>query len=102
MRDADLPLFEWQPPCKVVLFPLVNRIGKVRHTAAILSRKHGEDATLYWKQVVASNRKHMARVGLSEVQAELEICAFFDAVRDEIVRMGFERRSGGDYPGGAA
>lgn len=51
MHDADLPLFNWQPPVKVLVFPLINRVGKVRKTAAILSRKHGEDAILYWKQV---------------------------------------------------
>jgi hypothetical protein len=97
MSVHDLPLFAWEPPKQILLFPLTRRVGKIRHTALKLASKHGDDAELYWKQVVASQRKHLQRVGLSPVEADEEIVAFFDAVQAEIGRMSFDR-----YPGGAA
>lgn len=95
LRD-DLPLFAWKPARQVLLFPLINRVGKVRHTASKLARKHGDEAALYWKQVVASNRKHLARVGLSDDEIDAELRTFFDAVQAELVRISyFDRSSGG-------
>lgn len=102
MRDADLPLFAWTPPCKVILFPLVNRVGKVRHTAGLLSQKHGEDAALYWKQVVSANRKHLSRVGLGDDEIVVELRAFHDAVQAELVRMTYAGRGSSHDPRGAA
>lgn len=95
MQRDDLPLFAWQPPVQVLLFPLVNRIGKVRHTARKLAGKHGDDAALYWKQVTSSQRKHLERVGLSPVEIDAELRSFFDAVQHEMVRQSYSDRSGG-------
>lgn len=103
MRHADdLPLFRWRPLVKVLLFPLTKRVGKIRHTARKLAGKHGDDAALYWKQVVASNRKHLERVGLSDDKIEAEIRAFFEAVQGEINRMAYEGPNSGQRPGGGA
>lgn len=102
MSVHDLPLFTWQPPKQILLFPLARRVGKIRHTAAKLASKHGDDAELYWKQVVASQRKQLLRVGLSLVEADEEIIAFFDAVSSEIFRIDGSDSTAGDYPGGAA
>ncbi|NVP55982.1 DUF6074 family protein [Mycoplana rhizolycopersici] len=99
MRDDDLPLLSWTPPCKVILFPLVKRVGKVRHTAQLLSSKHGEDAILYWKQVMAANRKHLTRIGLDQDDIEAELGSFHEAVHSEMVRLAY---CGGRGNGGAA
>ncbi len=99
MRDAGLPLFNWQPPVKVLVFPLINRVGKVRKTAAILSRKHGEDAALYWKQVTTANRKHLFRIGLDDAAVEAQLQSFHDAVQSEIIRQQYV---GSNNPKGAA
>ena len=99
MRDDDMPLFNWDPPVKILLFPLVNRVGKVRKTASILSRKHGDEADLYWKQIVAGNRKHLARIGLSEKAIESELLSFHQAVHAEMVRQAYRGSTGS--PGGA-
>lgn len=97
-RDI-LPLFNWQQPCKVILFPLINRVGKVRRTAQLLSSKHGEDAVLYWKQVMAANRRHLTRVGLDEQAINTELRSFHDAVQSEMIRQAY---SGGRGNGGGA
>ncbi len=99
MSTPDLPLFSWSPACTVILFPLTKRIGKVRHTAGILAQKRGDDATLYWKQVVAANRKHLSRIGLDEASIETELRSFHDAVQGEMVRQAY---AGGHGSGGAA
>ncbi len=102
MRENDLPLFAWQPPKQVLLFPLTRRVGKVRQTAGKLLHKHGDDADLYWKQVLAANRKHLERVGLLPHEVDEQLRAFFDAVQGEVNRLAYERVSRGDFPGGAA
>jgi hypothetical protein len=53
MTDSDLPLFAWQPPKQILLFPLTKRIGKVRHTATKLKEIGGryyafEDDLIFW------------------------------------------------------
>ena len=95
MSERDLPLFRWTPPVKVIVFPLVKRVGKVRHTAKMLAGKHGDDATLYWKQVVAANRRHLQRIGLSQPVIESELRAFFDAVQGELVRIAYVGKNSG-------
>lgn len=95
MSHDTLPLFRWQPPCKVLIFPLHKRVRKVRHTAAMLFERHGEDAELYWKQVAAANRKHFERIGLSDDQARAELEAFSQAVHAEMTRISMIHRDKG-------
>lgn len=66
---------------------MTMRVGKIRHTAEKLSQKTGCDADLYIKQVTASGRKHLKRLGLTDEEVESEICAFFDAVHNEVNRL---------------
>ena len=92
----DLPLFHWRPSRKVLFFPLQKRAGKIRHTASRLFDKHGDDAVLYWKQVLAGLRKHFQHIGLSEDEAHAETVAFEDAVRREMNRLALaQSQSGG-------
>jgi hypothetical protein len=95
MQRDDLPLFQWQPPVKVIVFPLKRRLGKIRHTANLLLGKRGDDADLYWKQVIAANRKHLERVGLDENEIGAELQAFFDAVQGELVRLTYAGKNSG-------
>lgn len=95
MKKNDLPLMQWQQPCKVLMFPLHKRIGKVRRTASLLLSKHGEDAELYWKQVAAANRKHFERIGLSDEQSRIEFEAFSQAVHSEMTRLSLTQRDTG-------
>lgn len=94
-EHASLPLFRWQPPRQVILFPLIKRVGKVRHTARKLLGKHGEEADLYWKQVTAANRKHLERVGLPADEIDHQLREFFDAVQGELRRLTYCGRGTG-------
>ncbi|MGQ5719083.1 DUF6074 family protein [Pseudochrobactrum asaccharolyticum] len=84
MSENKLTLLDWQPEPKVLVFPLDARIGKVRHTASLLYKKHGEDAELYWKQVIAANRKHLIRIGLTAEQQHEQLSGFSRAVQQEL------------------
>ena len=92
MKRDRLPLFAWQPPRQVLLFPLTKRVGKIRRTAQILSGKHGDDAPIYWKQIVSAARRHLLRIGLTEEEIEVQLREFFDAVQAEIVRLAYSGR----------
>lgn len=84
MSRSKLPLLDWQPEPKVLVFPLDARIGKVRRTASLLFKKQGEDADLYWKQVIAANRKHLIRIGLTDEQQHVQLSGFSRAVQQEL------------------
>jgi hypothetical protein len=63
----------------------------------MLATKHGDEAELYWKQVLAGIRKHLDRVGVSKQEADREIRSFFDAVQAELLILTYRsQRPGGD------
>lgn len=73
-------------PRKILLFPMVNRVAKIRHAANQLAEKGTGSGELYRRQLVSAMRKQLFRVGLSEGEAEAEIGTFMDAVAAELVR----------------
>jgi hypothetical protein len=74
-------------PCKVILFPESRRVGKIRHTAEMLSQKHGNAAAAYWRQVVNGLAAQLDRGGASPGERDSELRTFFDCVQAELVRM---------------
>jgi hypothetical protein len=94
MTIETLPLLAWRPPCLVLVFPMDRRVGKVRHVAQTLSGKTGDDAQIYWKQVVTASRRQLSRVGLSDEGVDAEINALFRAVQSEMTRQFFENNGG--------
>jgi hypothetical protein len=38
-KHSSLPLFAWQPPCKLIPFPLIHRVGKIRDVAFKMMEK---------------------------------------------------------------
>ena len=94
MSRSKLPLLDWQPEPKVLVFPLDARIGKVRRTASLLYKKQGEDADLYWKQVIAANRKHLIRIGLTAEQQHEQLSGFSNAVQHELNAIATSRGGG--------
>ncbi len=67
-NDVDtLPLFKWkQPDCRLIPFPMVNRIGRIRDTAAKMIDKPTEkSAEHYRRQVDEAMTTQFSKIGLS-------------------------------------
>lgn len=86
---------------ELLLFPLTKRVGKIRHTADLLSQRHGKDADAYWKQVRTALQKQLARVSIEGPEADQHIRQFSEAVQAELVRRNFEPTQSGQ-PGESA
>ncbi len=103
MRDGDLPLFAWQPPCKLIAFPLIKRIGKIRRCAEVLEGKHGKDAEGYWRQQVRYMAEQLERTGCGPDEVRRQVAEFQQAVQCEMVRRSYEGQPIGNHdPRGAA
>ncbi|MBB3913873.1 DUF6074 family protein [Rhizobium fabae] len=104
MRDNDLPLFAWQPPCKLIIFPMEARIGKIRDVALkMLDKTTDRHADWYRKQVTEALLLHLEKIGLPEDEQDEQLGAFWTKVEQEIVRMAYGRSgAGSNDPRGAA
>lgn len=99
-RETELPLFSWQPPKKFVVFPLVNRVGKVRDVAAkMLARTTERSIRHYRKQVDDGLTAQLERIGLGEAEIDRQLDLFWQAVDQEMHRQSYEYS---DTPGGSA
>lgn len=96
---GDLPLFAWRPPCQIVAFPLVNRVGKIRDVASKLLDKTTERHADYYRcQVNEGLVRHLEKVGLSRSSIDRELDRFWHEVELEVARQSYR----GHRPGGAA
>lgn len=94
MCDSDLPLFAWQPPKKIVVFPLANRVGKVRDVARKLIDKTTErGANHYRRQVEEPIVLHLRACELDEYEIGQQLTIFWHQVEIEMTRLAY--RSGG-------
>jgi hypothetical protein len=103
MRDSDLPLFVWQAACKIIPYPMINRVGKIRDVASkLLDKQTDRHAEYYCKQVTDALIGQFQRIGLSEEQQDEQIGAFWSKVDQEVSRLRHKSSSGNNNPKGAA
>jgi hypothetical protein len=89
-NDADnLPLFAWkQPECRLIPFPMVNRIGRIRDTAAkMLDKPTEKSAEHYRRQVDEAMTAQLSKIGLLAEVIEVERADFWKAVDAEMARQ---------------
>ena len=99
-RNHDLPLFAWQPPSKIIVFPLVNRVGRIREVAVkMMDKTTDRHAESYRDQVTAGLIKQLGKIGLSEMDVDEQLGAFWEEVRLEMIRLAYR---GHDTGGTAA
>ncbi len=103
MSHADLPLFAWQPPCKVIPFPMAARVGKIRDTAAkMLDKATDRHADYYRRQVTEAIIAQLDRLGIPEHEQDEQLGAFWQEVQNEMIRQCYGRVADSDNPKGAA
>ncbi len=101
-RPTTLPLFGRRPACRLIAFPLGNRIGKIRDVAAKMLDKTSErHADYYRDQVTSALLKQFDTIGLSHQEQDAQLRAFWEKVRDEMIRQTYHPTIGSN-PGGAA
>lgn len=95
----DLPLLSWSPPCQIIAFPLINRVGRIRDVAQKMIEKNTERHADYYRgQVSDALDKSLQKIGISKTQRERQICVFFMEVEKEIIRLRYRNMK----PEGAA
>lgn len=99
MTHADLPLFTWQPPRQILVFPMTKRVGRIRDVAAkMLDKTTERAATSYRDQVTSGLVKQLDRLGIPEDEQDEQVGAFWSAVEGEMTRLCYT----GHGHGGAA
>lgn len=101
MRDAaDLPLFQWKPDiARVIVFPMVKRVGRIRDVAAkMLDKPTDRAAAFYRDQVTDALLRSLSKAGVTEAVQDEELGAFWSAVDAEMIRQTYQ----GQRPGGEA
>jgi hypothetical protein len=86
MAEHSFPLFEWDPPAKVVAFPLSRRLAKIRRVADLLDKRQGSEADSYWKTTVRGLADQLARAGVPADDINRELLEFQEAVQAELRR----------------
>ena len=96
--SAQMDLLDWKPACRIIAFPLVNRIGRIREVAGKLHEKSTDRAVDYYRrQVTEGMIGHLDRLGIPERDQDEELGAFWTAVDLEIARLTYRsQRPGGD------
>lgn len=93
---ADLPLFSWAPPRKVIMFPMNRRAGRIRSTATKLLDKPTERAAAsYRNQVTDALLRSLDRAGIPEAEQDEQLGVFWQAVANEMNRQTYQSNSGG-------
>jgi len=96
MSHADLPLFRWTPPVKVIMFPMVKRVGRIRDVAEKMLEKPTDRATAFYRnQVTDAMIRQMDKAGISEAEQDEELGAFWQAVDGEMIRLTYSGRGTG-------
>ena len=97
----QLDLLSWVPPRKVIVFPLVHRVGRIRDVAEKFSRKQTQEhADYYMKQVTDGLISQLSKIGLTEAEINEQIGAFWSTVDRELIRRQYQHT--GNKPKGAA
>jgi len=73
------------PKCQVILFPLINRIHKIRMVAKTYnSRKTEKGKQKFWDQTYWQLQRQLERHGASEKEIDNQLSAFTQAVSQEL------------------
>lgn len=102
-RNTSLPLLEWEPPRKLLPFPLIRRVGKIRRCAEVLEGKSGTDADGYLRQQLRMLSQQLGRSGCTMEEIDRQLSEFADAIQWELIRRSYEGESNGRHnPGDSA
>ncbi len=77
-----------EPACEVLLYPFLNRVGKIRHVAAkLLERTSPRSAAQYQNRVSEALAVQAERAGISPTEVDEHLQLFWSAVQRETGRL---------------
>jgi hypothetical protein len=86
-------LLDWNPPCRILAFPLASRIGRIREVASKLHEKSTERAVdHYRRQVTEGMIGHLDRLGAGFIGTDWRAVAKHVVLLEQIMRCGKCRR----------
>lgn len=92
-------LFDWTPPCQIIVFPMAKRVGRIRSTAEkMLAKATERAASSYRDQVTDGILRGLSRAGVPETEQDEQLGAFWEAVQEEMIRQTYygDQRPGGN------
>lgn len=88
MRRNHRPPSPPEPACTVLLYPFLNRVGKIRHVAAtLLKRTSPRDAAQYQNRVSEALALQAERAGIPSTEVDEHLQLFWSAVQRETGRI---------------
>lgn len=98
-RGDDLPLFAYQTPRQIIMFPMASRIGRIRDVAVkILDKPTDRAAAAYQNQITDTILRQFDKLGIPQIEQDQQLKAFWQAEKSEKNRLIYCR----DQRGGAA
>lgn len=95
-RYRNLPLFEWNPACRLISFPPGKQVGIIRQVAAKwLGHRSSRQADAYAIQVDDEIQDRFSQLGILPDERKRLSEEFWHAVRAEIRRQRPSSRPGG-------
>jgi len=93
-------LFDWTPPCRMIVFPMNRRVGRIRDVAIkMLDKPTDRAAEFYRGQVTDALLRQLDKIGLPEPDRGERLGEFWEAVQAEMIRLTY---CGHGTGGGAA
>lgn len=104
MRAApDLPLFQWKPPCRVIIFPNSWRAGTINTQVEMMTRMKPSAIENNIGRFIKVQRNRMAGVGaFTEDEIERDLIDLERALRAALWRRGLRSVRSGEEGGDAA
>lgn len=85
----QLSLLDWQQPCRMIVFPVRARVGRIRQTAqSINSSRSDREAEHRWRQALGAVRRSLETAGVSEDDLRTHLAEFLAAVDAELMKTG--------------
>lgn len=81
----DLPLFNWRPPEKIIVFPSVRRRVMIQRTAIAAASTRNPENTI--KAALARARASHERKGIGPEQVEPDMRALETAIRTTLAAL---------------
>lgn len=88
-KHTTIPHLSWPAPeCRIIAFPMVKRVRKIRETAVKWLEKPTErSADHYERQVTEAMEMGLKKLGLPDSEVGEQIAAFWSAVDREARRL---------------